>query len=121
VIAAASLARAPRRARIVSRRPARRHPRNRECSRSSGAEDEPSRARGLRREPKHISEPDAVLSRRIHLWAWAGRRGRVTQRDGMHRARVSSARRRAHRAPRPRGDVRARRWLDPCVSCPRHP
>jgi hypothetical protein len=46
-----------------------------------------------------VSEPAQVLGRRIHLWAWAGRRGRATQRRGMYRARVSPARRRAHRAP----------------------
>ena len=45
------------------------------------------------------------LSRRIHIWASAGQRGRATQRRGMHRARVSSARRRAHRAAP--GDRRA--------------
>ena len=56
--AAGSLARAYG---IASARPdtRRRISRNRECSRSSGAQDEPSRARGLRREPRHISEPDA--------------------------------------------------------------
>jgi hypothetical protein len=40
----------------------------------------------------------AGLRRRIHLWAWAGRRGRATQRHGMCCARVSPARRRVHRA-----------------------
>jgi hypothetical protein len=39
-----------------------------------GAEDEPSRAGALRREPRRISEPDAVVIGRVHLWAWAGRR-----------------------------------------------
>ena len=54
---------------------------------------------GREPEQRRVSEPVQVLSRRIHLWAWAGRRGRATQRHGMCRARVSPARRRAHRAP----------------------
>jgi transposase-like zinc-binding protein len=43
--------------------------------------------------------------RRIDLWAWAGQRGRATPGDGVSSARVSPARRRAHRAPP--GDQRA--------------
>ncbi len=37
--------------------------------------------------------------RRIHLWALADRRARGTQRDGLHPAHVSPARRGAHSAP----------------------
>ena len=71
---------------------------DRGCSRPSGAEDDPSRACGPRPE-RGRQRAGGGLSRRIHLWAWAGRGGRATQRHGMCRARVSPARRRAHRAP----------------------
>jgi len=40
-----------------------------------------------------------TLSGRIHLWAWARRAGRATLEHGVWGARVSPARRRAHRAP----------------------
>ncbi len=69
-------------------------PRSRRCRRARGARQrgaahESARARGPRRE-RGVSAPAGGLSRRIHLWAWAGRRGRVTQSHGMCRARVSA-------------------------------
>jgi hypothetical protein len=64
---------------------------------SSGAKDDPARFRvGARAWARESA--GAGLSRRIHLWAWAGGCGRAISRHGMWRARVSAPRRRVHRA-----------------------
>ena len=83
------------------------------CTRSTGGIQGrwPARPTG-NRSTRQRTEQRNRMSGRIDLWAWARRDGRATPGHGVYGARVSTARRRAHRAPpgdrRASGDVPAR-------------